>query len=332
MHTLNPTQKTILSLLADGDFHSGTELADTIGISRTGVWKQLKFMDELGLTLNAVSGKGYRLDRSLELLDGESIIAALDKSAKCLATSLEIFDQIPSTNTYLLDRASDGTASGSICLAERQTAGKGRRGRSWISPFGSNIYLSLLWRYQSSPLMLSGLSLAIGVAVMRALNSFFPDLFQLKWPNDIFYLGSKLGGILVEMSGESGGPCTVVVGLGLNIFLDPADAVTIDRAWTDLSRITGSYGIGRNNLIAGLLNHLLPVLAEFEGSGISYYVEEWRKYDYLKGRQATLYIGDKAYSGMVRGINDQGLLLLDLPDGRCQAFASGEVSLSRDLP
>jgi BirA family transcriptional regulator, biotin operon repressor / biotin---[acetyl-CoA-carboxylase] ligase len=328
---LTDTQKAILSLLADGEFHSGTELAAGLDVSRSAIWKQLHGLTELGLKLSAVHGKGYRLARPLELLEGNDILDAVDGRFYVLINSFEIFDQIPSTNTYLVERALDNAPSGAICFAEQQTAGKGRRGRQWISPFGSNIYLSVLWRFQVSPLALSGLSLAIGVGVIRALKQHCPHDFKLKWPNDIYYQDKKLGGILVEVSGESEGPCAAVIGLGLNLHLPEKEAANITQPWTDLTRITGKTQVNRNALAGSLLNQLLSIIVAFEQTGISAYLDEWRSYDCLKDKPATLYLGQHSYTGIVKGIDDQGLLLLTKTDGSTQAYASGEVSFNGKL-
>ncbi len=325
---ISDKQKTILALLADGQFHSGTELAEALNISRSAVWKQLNGLAHLGLQHAAVSGKGYRLERPLELLDENKILATLDEKARASISAIEVFDQIPSTNTYLVGRALENAPSGSICFAEQQTAGKGRRGRHWVSPFGSNIYLSILWRFQANPMAIAGLSLAIGVAVIRALKFHFAETFQLKWPNDIYYQDKKLGGILVEVSGESDGPCAAVIGLGLNLYLPETAATEITQQWTDLTQVTGQQRLNRNALSGALLNQLLLVISEFEELGISSYVDEWRRYDCLKDKAATLFIGQRSYEGIVQGIDDNGLLLLTRPDGSTQAYASGEVSFN----
>lgn len=328
---ISEKQKKILTLLADGEFHSGTELADALSISRSAVWKQLNGLAELGLSHSAVSGKGYRLDKSLELLAASNIREAVDDQAGALISSLEIHDQIDSTNRYLVESARNNALSGSVCFAEYQTAGKGRRGRQWVSPYGSNIYLSILWRFQQGPAVISGLSLAIGVAVIRALKQHQIDDVGLKWPNDIYSQGKKLGGILVEVSGETDGPCSAVIGLGLNVFLPETQAQGITQAWTDLSKITGQNRLFRNKLAGILLNHLLPVIAEYEGVGIKAHLDEWRGYDCLTGKSATLYIGQQQFEGMVRGIDDNGMLLMERRDGSMQVFASGEVSFNDSL-
>ncbi|MGZ4969417.1 MAG: bifunctional biotin--[acetyl-CoA-carboxylase] ligase/biotin operon repressor BirA [Methylobacter sp.] len=329
---ISDKQKKILNLLADGEFHSGTELAESLGISRSAVWKQLNGLVELGLQHSAVSGKGYRLDNALELLDASQINEAVNGQARRLISSFEIHDQIDSTNRYLVERSQNNALSGSVCFAEYQTAGKGRRGRQWVSPYGSNIYLSILWRFQQGPAAISGLSLAVGVAVIRALKQHQINDIGLKWPNDIYSQGKKLGGILVEVSGETDGPCSAVIGLGLNLFLPKTEAGSITQAWTDLTKVTGQNWLFRNKLAGSLLNHLLPVIAEYEGVGIKAYLDEWRGCDCLTGKSATLFIGQQQFEGMVRGIDDDGMLLIERPDGRVQAFASGEVSFNSSVP
>jgi BirA family biotin operon repressor/biotin-[acetyl-CoA-carboxylase] ligase len=329
---ISDKQKKILSLLADGEFHSGTELADALGISRSAIWKQLSGLAELGLQHSAVSGKGYRLDNPLELLDVSKINEVVTDQVSALISSFEIHDQIDSTNRYLVERSQNNGLSGSVCFAEYQTAGKGRRGRQWVSPYGSNIYLSILWRFQQGPAAISGLSLAIGVAVIRALKQHQISNIGLKWPNDIYSQGKKLGGILVEVSGETDGPCSAVIGLGLNLFLPETQAEGITQAWTDLSKITGQSQLSRNQLAGILLNHLLPVIAEYESVGIQAYLDEWRSYDCLSGKSATLFIGQQQFEGIVQGIDDNGMLLIKRPDGNVQTFASGEVSFNSSAP
>lgn len=320
-------QKKLLALLANGEFHSGEELAETLGLSRSAIWKQLNGLTELGLHYTGISGRGYRLNKRLELLDHAKITDALDDSSRAHIFLLEVHDQLDSTNSYLSQKSQQGDASGIVCFAEHQTAGKGRRGRDWVSPFGSNIYLSILWRFPQSGLgEIAGLSLAIGVAVIRALNQLEIQGIELKWPNDLYSQGKKLGGILIEVSGEASGPCSAVIGLGLNVHLPATEAEKITQPWTDLGRLPGSKKICRNTLAATLLNHLIPVIADFETAGIAAYLDEWRAFDSLKGKPACLYIGNKTIKGIVQGIDDKGLLLLQHLDGLTQAYASGEVS------
>lgn len=266
--------------------------------------------------------------QSPAVLDWAKINAALDAHAASLVATLEIHRQIDSTNRYLLDLARQGARTGSVCLAERQTAGRGRRGRSWVSPCGGNIYLSVLWRFAQGYPAIAGLSLAMGVAVIRALRQQKIDGVALKWPNDIYCAGKKLGGLLIETSGEADGPCAAVVGLGLNVRMPDGDAEDIDQAWTDLGKLTGQTAWDSNRLVAGLLDRILPILADFEERGLNAYLDEWRRYDCLKNRHAALWLGAERLTGIVRGIDDNGLLLLEQPDGQLKAFASGDVSFN----
>lgn len=327
---ISDINKQLLALLADGRFHSGTELADTLAISRSAVWKHLQALsDELAIELVAVSGKGYKLARPLQLLSSQAISEVLEQSAAKLLRRIEIHDSLPSTNGYLLEAARRNEEGGLVCLAEYQSAGKGRRGRSWISPFGHNIYLSILWRHQTGPGAIAGLSLAIGVAVVRALRQFGVEDVGLKWPNDIYWRGRKLGGILIEVSGESGGPCHSVVGLGLNLYLSNQQAQAIEQAWVDLQHIVGERSTGRRNqLVALLLNQILPVLADFETLTLAHYLPDWRCMDCMLGLETDIFIGEQGFHGTVKGIDDQGLLLLEDADGRIRPFASGEISFS----
>ena len=263
-----------------------------------------------------------------DLLAISKISAQLDAPIKALIAGLEIHQQIDSTNRYLLDCARQGARSGTVCLAEQQTAGRGRRGRTWVSPFASNVYLSILWRFAQGYAAINGLSLAMGVAVVRALHALAIKDVLLKWPNDIYYANKKLGGILIEVTGENDGACTAVIGLGLNVAVPDAEAGAIDQAWTDLSRITGQAFTDRNRLVAELLNQLLAILASFETHGLSAYLAEWRRYDALKDQPASLWLGENQLSGIVRGIDDTGLLLLESANGSLGSYASGDVSFS----
>jgi BirA family transcriptional regulator, biotin operon repressor / biotin---[acetyl-CoA-carboxylase] ligase len=324
---ISETLKQLLRLLADGKFHSGTELSRTLAISRSAIWKQLHTLSELGVELKAVSGKGYKLQQPLQLLDSHRIGGYLDQQTLPLIKRLEIHDAMPSTNRYLQELAGKGGESGLVCFAEYQTDGKGRRGRRWISPFGHNIYLSILWRYQDGPAAIAGLSLALGVAVVRALRQLGVGGVGLKWPNDIYWRQRKLAGILVEVSGESSGPCHAVIGLGVNFYLSAHQAESIDQPWTDLNNLLGETAYARRNELAALLlNHLMPVVADFENENIKKYADEWRSYDCMLGKKVSLFIGRQAHEGTVAGIDDNGLLLLKDGVGQLRAFASGEVS------
>ena len=326
---ISPSQKLILNILADGQFHSGTALAKNIGISRSAVCKQLNNLTERGVKFSAISGKGYRLERVLQFLSVEGIENYLNPTGASLISKLEIHDCITSTNSYLVNKSYEtiNSNSGFVCFAECQTAGKGRRGREWISPFGCNIYLSILWQFQNGPASISGLSLAVGIAVIRALNECGIDNVGLKWPNDIYWQGKKLAGILIEVSGETSGPCNAVIGLGLNLYLPKDQAKSITQDWVDLSSIVADNPVKiRNKLAAVLLNHLMPTIANFEQDTLACYLAEWRLYDCMKGHEVNIYMGQQVFTGVVDGIDNNGMLLLANEQGEIKTFASGDVS------
>jgi BirA family biotin operon repressor/biotin-[acetyl-CoA-carboxylase] ligase len=322
------THKQILEILADGKFHSGTELANRLGLSRSAIWKQLRALRKQGLEYIAVTGKGYRLTLAIELLDEQKIRSDLSPELQHLVSRVKVFDQIDSTNSFLMSKAKQGLDSGTICIAEHQTAGRGRRGREWVSPFGSNIYLSILWHFSSGPSSISALSLAVGVAVVRALSQFNIEGIGLKWPNDIFWQGKKLGGILVELTGEADGPCTAVVGLGLNVSLSEQAANNISQDWVDLRQVMQGAILSRNLLAAKLINELIKIISTYETVGFNPFLDEWRSYDCLRGKEAELYFGSQQFQGEVIGIDEQGMLLLKDVSGKIKAYASGEVSFS----
>lgn len=315
--------------MSDGRFRSGSMLACELGISRTSVWKQISSLSELGLEIHAVSGRGYRLAQPLELLDEGAIRSLLDADVRERIDALFIHDRIDSTNRFLSDRSVEIGRNALICLAESQTAGKGRNGRAWVSPFGSNIYLSLACKYPGGPASISGLSLALGVAVLRALSASGIEGPGLKWPNDLLWNGKKLGGILIELSGDVHGPCTVVVGLGLNYWMSQSQGAAIDQDWIDLDTISPESGLGRNCLVATLINRMLPVLSDFDRTGLAPFLAEWRAADCMRGKEVVLHVGAQAVTGTVEGINDEGLIQLLTPAHTITSFASGEVSFRR---
>ncbi|MGH8552656.1 MAG: biotin--[acetyl-CoA-carboxylase] ligase, partial [Methylococcales bacterium] len=262
-HEPSSPRKKLLGLLSDGRFHSGTSLADELGLSRTSVWKQVAGLGELGIRIDAVSGRGYRLCRALELLDETMIRSGLEADVINEIGCFHIHDLIDSTNRCLVSALTEPGSKGAVCLAESQSAGKGRNGKSWVSPFGSNVYLSLTWHYPDGPAALSGLSLAVGVAVVRALSSLNVRDIRLKWPNDILWNEKKVGGILIEVFGDAHGPCSVIIGLGLNHAMSLDQGAAIDQQWVDLDTITHHAQPGRNLLVASLINEMLRIVSGF---------------------------------------------------------------------
>lgn len=318
-----PLRRRLLNLLSDGEFHSGEALGASMGVSRMAVWKHLKALREMGIDLTVLRGKGYRLPYSLELLERERILAAATVSG---IEGIDVFLEVDSTNNWLREQALKGAPSGTVCVSEMQSAGRGRRGRSWVSPFAANLYLSLLWRSASGAAALGGLSLVTGIAVLRALRSFGIEAAGLKWPNDILAADAKLAGILIDVLGESNGPCAVIVGIGVNVSM-PRDAVAaIDQPWTDLQQLAGDTGISRNDLAARLLDEVMPAIEAFDAAGLQPFLDEWRRYDLVSGREVDLLLPNERITGTACGIDGGGALLVDTTSGR-RRFASGEVSL-----
>ena len=324
------TRDRLLQQLTDGRFHSGEALARQLGITRAAVWKQLKALSrELDLQIDAVPGRGYRFAQPLELLETTRIEDYFSAATRQHIARLHIHPSIDSTNTWLMQQAAQAAPSGSVCLAERQSAGKGRHGRQWISPFGRNIYLSLLWRFERAPGELSGMSLAAGIGVLRTLKQFDCVEAGLKWPNDILWRDKKLAGLLLEVAGEAAGPSHLVIGVGLNLCLDSAGDA-IDQPWVDLASIPGVRKHSRNQLVACLLENLLEVIADYERTGLAGLLAEWDRYDLLKGSQVVVRTAKQAYQGEHLGIDESGGIRLKI-DGEIKTFWAGEVSL-RPVP
>ena len=321
---INPRLHALISLLSDGRFHSGEALGKALGVSRAAIWKYLKGLEPYGLVVQAVTGKGYRLATPFTPLDRDTILGQLEPDTRPLLAGLELLPEIDSTNRFLLKEASDAAPSGTACLAEYQSSGRGRRGRQWLSPYGSNLALSLLWRFNDGTGRLGGLSLAVAVALMRCLTELGVSSAGIKWPNDILINGHKLAGILLDVAGQSAGPCYVVMGIGLNYRMPESMDSEIDQAWTDLWHV----GIESDrNIVAGrLLHHLLRVVRKYQEQGLEAFRAEWRGWDLTRDQQVDILLGENVIPGIARGIDAQGLLQVEHTDG-LKCYASGEVSL-----
>ncbi|WP_299596407.1 bifunctional biotin--[acetyl-CoA-carboxylase] ligase/biotin operon repressor BirA [uncultured Microbulbifer sp.] len=316
--------RPLLQLLADGEVHSGQSLGEVLGVSRAAVWKQLQKLEPLGLEVESVKGRGYRVAGGLDLLSAEAIQQQLDAGTVPLLRALNIFDQVDSTNARVLSSLESGAGHGQVVLAEQQTAGRGRRGRAWASPFASGVSISIGWQFSGGVQLLEGLSLAVGVALARALARFdVPDV-RLKWPNDVWCRGRKLAGVLLELSGDLTDRCAVVVGIGLNMRLPAAAAESIGQPWIDLAEVRP--GISRNALVAAMLDELLPMLEAYPESGFSEWRDAWLALDQFAGAEVCLRSFQQRWCGIERGVDSTGALLLEI-DGAQKVFHGGEVSL-----
>ena len=318
------TRHALLKLLADGVFHSGTVLGERLGVSRAAVNKAIQSLVESGADIHRVSGRGYRLGEPFVPLSEVPICALLaERQARA---DVEVFDEVDSTNQQLL--RSPDLSSGRVCLAEAQSAGRGRRGRGWVATPCHNILMSMYWRFETGPAGLAGLSLAAGVAVVRALEEFGAQGAGLKWPNDILRDGRKLAGLLIDLRGEAGGPSSVVLGLGLNVYIAARDAGHIDQPWTALRDFNISPApVDRNRLAALLIVHLSEMFRVFERDGFAAFRAEWERLHLYAGKPVRLQSGHEDVFGTVEGIDMQGGLCVRAVGGEVRTFHSGDVSL-----
>jgi BirA family biotin operon repressor/biotin-[acetyl-CoA-carboxylase] ligase len=314
------TKTQIVTRLAEGKFCSGEALGAEIGISRAAVSKHIKALTDLGLDIFSVTGKGYKLAQPIQLLNHNKICDCRSINSP---PELEVLNVIDSTNRYLKEKISE-LNNGHACIAEAQTAGRGRHGRVWVSPFGSSLYLSLYWSFAGGYQSVGGLSLCIGVAVVNALKELGVAEIQLKWPNDIYANGKKLAGVLIEAEGQMDGECKCIIGIGLNVAL-PKNINGIDQPWIDLAQITSNV-VDRNKLVALLLDELIFTLNKFEQEGLKPFVNTWRSLDIYNNKFVQLIVGKKVIVGICRGIDDSGALLLE-KDGHCHAYHGGEISV-----
>jgi BirA family biotin operon repressor/biotin-[acetyl-CoA-carboxylase] ligase len=318
----------LVKKLADGRFHSGQELGEILGVSRAAVWKKLRSIRTgLGLEVDAVKGRGYRLRGGLDLLNQELIERRLISRGVETLPRLMVHTTIDSTNSWLMQQALLGIESGTICMAEQQTGGKGRHGRQWLSPFGRNLYYSMFERFTLAPIQVAGLSLASAIAVLRLLRQLNCKQAGLKWPNDVMWQHKKLAGLLLEVSGEASGPSQVVIGVGLNVGMGE-HGVGIDQPWVDLQQIPEILTLNRSELAAELTLHLQAVVEQYRLEGLAGFVEEWHRYDLYLGQEVVISSANKIQIGEHLGIDETGGIRIRMVGGT-RTFHAGEVSLRR---
>jgi len=313
--------ESLLIILSDGQFHSGEELSQRLDVSRTSVWKQVGKIEELGLDVNAVKGKGYRLAEDLDLLSLVSISEGVDESTIEVFNHIDLHLSTASTNRL----AADSGLAPHVCFAEMQTAGRGRRGREWVSPFAKNIYLSVAWDFGEQTATLDSLSLCVGVAIAKALRKLGCEAVGLKWPNDLLYQNRKLAGILLEASGELGGAIRVVIGIGLNVLMTNEQGQAIDQEWVSLAELLPRK-VSRNEIAVALLNSLATALPAFEQHGFAAFEKDWQSFDCLVGKPVDLHVGSQVIPGVARGVDPTGALIIER-DGLIKTYRGGEVSV-----
>ncbi|MCX8581016.1 bifunctional biotin--[acetyl-CoA-carboxylase] ligase/biotin operon repressor BirA [Gilliamella sp. B3482] len=313
----NQNPLKLINILADGQFYSGEELANQFGITRAGINKYIKVLREWGITLSSVQGKGYCLASPIDLLDKVKIDN--DYGAD---SHVEVLPIIESTNQYLLDNI-EKLQTGDSCVAEFQSKARGRRGRQWFAPFGSNLYFSMYWRLEQGIAAAMGLSLVVGVVIADTLREISGQDIKVKWPNDLYLNDQKLAGILVELAGKTGDCAHVVIGVGVNLMMNNPDTTIVNQKWANLGKVD------RNLLVAKVAKNLKVKLRDFEQHGLTPFLNDWQRLDNFVGRPVKLLIGDDVIRGVAKGINEQGALLLE-QNGKTNAFIGGEISLRSD--
>jgi BirA family biotin operon repressor/biotin-[acetyl-CoA-carboxylase] ligase len=321
-----PIPLDLLQRLADGRFHSGQQLAAELGVSRAAVWKQVRALhDRLDLEVAAVRGRGYRLAAPLELLDAGAIECEVAAVNRPRLERLEIHTVTGSTNDCALHAPPLESGRARLWLAEHQTAGRGRRGRRWISSFGTSLYLSFAWRFDLPLGALSGLSLAAGAVTCEVLERIGHRGHCLKWPNDVLVDGRKLAGVLLEARGEVDGPTVAVIGIGINFRVPDRAANRIDQPWAEMATSDG-VAPSRNRTAGLLADRLIDACRDYQDQGLAPFLPRWRAFDGLVGQRVTLMHGERRISGHYRGVSPAGAVILDHGDDR-REYHAGEVSL-----
>jgi BirA family biotin operon repressor/biotin-[acetyl-CoA-carboxylase] ligase len=323
----------LVRLLADGELHSGERLAASLGLTRAAVWKLVAELRERGIDVQSHERRGYRLDSAVALLDLQGLRQAAADAGQALPAATEVIFEIGSTNEYLHAAPAPPPGAPRLVFAELQTAGRGRRGREWLAPFGSGLTFSIGWTFAEMPAELSALSLAMGVCVVRALRDCGAAGVQLKWPNDIVHQHAKLGGLLLQMRSEAGGPAYIVVGLGLNLRMPAAARAAIHGPQatpvTDLAAACAGHAPMRMHVAAVVASRMLAGLGEFAHAGYAPFADDWARFDSLRDAPVTVLRHDGVVDGIARGADREGALCIETTDGRTERVHAGDVSLRR---
>jgi BirA family biotin operon repressor/biotin-[acetyl-CoA-carboxylase] ligase len=321
---MNP--RVLLDQLSADTAVSGSALAARLGVTRAAVWKQVEALRAHGAPIEAAAGRGYRLRWPIEWLDGARIAAELTSAERRRVGDIAVHWQIDSTSSELLRRAAQAEGDLRMCCAEAQSAGRGRRGRSWQSPLGGNLYFSLLKRFDHGMGALTGLSLAAGTAVIAALADCGVTGAGLKWPNDVLAHGRKLAGVLIELGGEFLGPCHAVIGIGVNLRLSAATTATIDQPAIGIAELTAAEPPSRNRLAGRLLARLIETLDRFAAHGFAAFRDDYARHDLLSGQPLRVHDAGGAFDGSGAGVDERGALRVRQGD-TIRVCDSAEVSV-----
>ncbi|RUO27454.1 bifunctional biotin--[acetyl-CoA-carboxylase] ligase/biotin operon repressor BirA [Aliidiomarina sanyensis] len=318
---------TLLRTLADGQFHSGEVLGQAVGISRASVNKRMKKLGELGVDVFRVTGKGYRLAKPIQLLDGDEIRGNLPYVSRNLP--FELLHVIDSTNDELkrlLTNSPEPLEAGFSVLAEMQTKGRGRRGRPWFSPFGTNLYLSMYWPLKDGLNSATGLSVALGLALARELDQAGIQDVSVKWPNDVYIKGKKVAGILVELEGQAMGEGDAIIGMGINLAM-PEESALIDQPFTSIEANLEAP-MDRNLWAALIMHRCVHALRGHDVEGLANVLATWRRFDHFYNQPVRVLLGQHEHVGIGQGIDDMGAFLVQQEDGLKRYFG-GEISVRK---
>jgi len=315
-------REQILTTLSDGNFYSGEKLGEMYGVTRAAIAKHIKAINEMGVDVYSVHGKGYRLAEPLNLLNQEVIEEKIRQAGVNFSVDSHVI--IDSTNSFLMRKLPHNTVHGDVCIAEYQSQGRGRRGRQWISPFGSHLYLSMYCALEQGLNAAMGLSVAVALAIHDTIEQVTGESVQLKWPNDVYWQGKKLSGILIELDGQPLEPSHAVIGIGLNVSMPDKSAEQIDQPWSALNQFSNT--LDRNDIASQLIINLNNRIVQHQQSGLSHMVEQWNEFDCFIDKPVKIIAGERETIGICRGIDLNGALLLEV-NGVNKTVYGGEVSL-----
>ena len=320
----------VLNILSDGKFHSGEAIAKHFNVSRVSIWQAIAEGERLGVEIFSVRGKGYSLSHPIQLLDEEKVKYAVGEMASWF--NIKVFDVTDSTNNFLMQEAPKGYPHASCVATNIQTSGKGRRGRQWQSSLGENLTFSFLWRFTKGAAALSGLSLAVGVSLIRSLKKININQALLKWPNDILVKDDKgykkLAGILIELQGDMDGQSAAIIGIGINLKLSKNQLAKIDQPAIGINQCIDNE-VDSNEFLGIIIKDLSEVLAKFESNSFEPFKDEWQSYDAFQDQSISISLGDGGIiSGKEHGVNDMGALEVITEEG-IKTFSSGEVSMRK---
>lgn len=318
---------SILPVLANKGFYSGEQIAKKLGVTRATINNAIKMLSKAGLKIDSVPGRGYRLRQEIELLKKKPILDNMSRKVREKISHIEVFNEIISTNSYLMQGGAN-FASGYVCIAEHQMDGRGRGGKSWYSPYGVNLYLSYLHHFRTTAFDFSCFSLWVGISLVENLSLHGYSGVQLKWPNDLVYENKKLGGILIDVSGEVGGSNKTAIGVGLNVNMDSFGNKQIDQEWTSLARMHPDLKISRNTAAAAVIQSIYLAIEKYENSGTQGLSEAWEKYDALREKEVMVATPTQKMQAQVEGIDQLGRLKVNVK-GEKYVFSAADVTILR---